>query len=83
MRILKAGTKVTTIVGDIQAIVTGVYITMDTVEYKIRWFYNGDEKTAWVFRYEVEVSRPKQTAGFNSSEVSIVDENEVTLISKP
>lgn len=83
MKILKAGTKVTTIIGDVQAIITGVCITMDTVEYKIRWFYNGEEKIAWVYRYEIEVSRPKQTAGFNSVSNAIIEDNEITLIGTP
>ena len=80
MKILKAGTKVTTIIGDLQAIITGVCITMDTVEYKIRWFYNGDEKIAWVHRYEIEVTKPKQNAGFNAKNEILIQENEVTLI---
>ena len=83
MKILKAGTKVTTIIGDVQAIVTAVSITMDTVEYRIRWFYNGEEKIAWVYRYEIEVSRPKQTAGFNSVNIAPIEDNEITLISNP
>ena len=83
MKILKAGTKVTTIIGDVQAIVTAVSITMDTVEYRIRWFYNGEEKIAWVYRYEIEVSRPKQTAGFNSVTNAIIEDNEITLIGTP
>ncbi len=83
MKILKAGTKVTTIIGDVQAIVTAVSITMDTVEYRIRWFYNGEEKIAWVYRYEIEVSRPKQTAGFNSVNIDPIEDNEITLISNP
>jgi hypothetical protein len=82
MRILKAGTKVTTVIGDIKAIVTGVFITMDTVEYKIRWFYNGEEKIAWVHRYEIEVTKPKQQAGFNSkNNVQLLD-NEIQLLIK-
>lgn len=83
MKILKAGTKVTTIIGDVQAIITGVCITMDTVEYKLRWFYNGEEKIAWVYKYEIEVSRPKQTAGFNSVNVAPIEDHEITLISNP
>jgi len=82
MKILKAGTKVTTIIGDVKAIVTGVCITMDTVEYKIRWFYNGEEKIAWVHRYEIEVTKPKQQAGFNSkTNVQLLD-NEIQLLIK-
>ena len=54
MKILKAGTKVKTIIGDVEAMITGVCITMETVEYRIRWFYNGEEKIAWVHRFEIE-----------------------------
>ena len=82
MKILKAGTKVTTIIGNVHAIITGVCITMDTLEYKIRWFYNGEEKIAWVHRYEIEVTKPKTTAGFNSITEPIED-YEITLISNP
>lgn len=81
MKILKAGTKVKTTIGDIEAIITGVYIAMDFIEYKIRWFHNGEEKTAWVFRYEIEISKPKQTAGFNRKEVIPDLDSEITLIS--
>lgn len=81
MKILKAGTKVKTIIGDVQAIVTAVSITMDTVEYRIRWFYNGEEKIAWVYRYEIEVSIPKQTAGFNSVNIAPIEDHEITIIS--
>ena len=42
MKILKAGTKVKTIVGGIEALVTGVCITMTTIEYRIRWFPSHD-----------------------------------------
>lgn len=83
MKILKAGTKIKTIIGDVEAIITGVCITMDTVEYRIRWFYNGEEKIAWVYRYEVEVSRPKQKAGFNANNDTPIIDNEITLISNP
>ena len=38
MKILKAGTKVTTVIGGIEAMIVSVCITMDTVEYKIRSF---------------------------------------------
>ena len=51
MKILKAGTKVTTIIGDLQAIITGVCITMDTVEYKIRNGNATEVKDANIFHY--------------------------------
>ena len=80
MKILKAGTKVTTIIGDVQAIITGVCITMDTVEYKIRWFYNGEEKTAWLHRFEINVTPLKQAAGFGRKEIIEPFDCEITLI---
>ena len=79
MKILKAGTKITTVIGSIEAMVTGVCITMDTVEYRCRYFHNGEEKTMWLYRYELEVSKPKQKAGFGV--VQEVDTfNEINLI---
>lgn len=81
IKILKAGTKVKTVIGGVEAIITGVCITMDTIEYKIRWFYNGEERSAWVYRYEIEVSKPKQTAGFNSDNEPPVIDHEITLLS--
>lgn len=80
MKILKAGTKVTTIIGGVKAIIIGVCITMDTIEYRVRWFNNGEERTAWVYRYEIEVSAKKHKAGFNNKTEEIED-NEIELIS--
>ena len=81
MKVLKAGTKVKTVIGELEAMVVGVCITMDTVEYKIRWLYNGAEQYSWVYRYELEVSYPKRKAGFNTENEIIPTDNEVTLIS--
>jgi hypothetical protein len=80
MKILKAGTKVSTLIGDVEAIIIGVCITMDTVEYRIRWFYNGEEKSAWVYRHEIDVSQPKMSVGFNAKPKPLINENEITLI---
>lgn len=82
MKILKAGTKVTTIIGGIEAIIVSVCITMDTIEYKIRYFANGDEKVAWLNRFEIEVTPSKQSAGFGRKEVLDPFDCEVTLISQ-
>ena len=79
MKILKAGTRVKTIIGEIEAMVVGVCITMETVEYKIRYFTNGDEKTSWVYRFEIDVSKPKQQAGFGVKHVG-ADIEEAILI---
>jgi len=75
MKILKAGTRVTTIIGNIDAIIVGVMITMETVEYKLRYFVNGAESTAWLFRYEIEVTTTKQPVGFGKKEIPTDESN--------
>lgn len=80
MKILKAGTRVVTVIGNIEAFVVGVNISMDTIDYKIRWFSNGEEKTAWLYRFEIEIAPVKQTAGFNSKPIIKNYDDEITLI---
>ena len=71
MKVLKAGTKVTTVIGNIDALVVGV---------RIRWFYNGEEKTAWLHRFEINVTPLKQAAGFGRKEIIEPFDCEITLI---
>tara|TARA_R110002153_G_scaffold109109_5_gene249845 strand:+ start:1005 stop:1253 length:249 start_codon:yes stop_codon:yes gene_type:complete len=80
MKILKAGTKVTTVISNIEAMIVSVCITMDTIEYKIRYFANGEEKNAWLYRFEIKVTPIKQTAGFGRKEVIETFDSEITLI---
>ena len=80
MKVLKAGTKVTTVIGNIDALVVGVSITMDTIDYRIRWFSNGEEKTAWLYRFEINVTPLKQAAGFGRKEIIEPFDCEITLI---
>jgi len=82
MKILKAGTKITTIIGNIEAIITGVTIGMNDVEYRIRYFANGEEKIAWLFRFEIKVTPIKQPAGFGRNEIIDNNNSEITLIEK-
>ena len=80
MKILKAGTRVITVIGNIEALVVGVNITMDSIDYKIRWFSNGEEKTSWLFRFEIEVAPVKQSAGFGAKQTISQEDTEITLI---
>tara|TARA_R110000787_G_C13103156_1_gene412776 strand:- start:244 stop:492 length:249 start_codon:yes stop_codon:yes gene_type:complete len=82
MKVLKAGTKVTTVIGNIEALVVGVNITIDTIDYKVRWFANGEEKIAWLYRFEIDVTPVKQTAGFGRKEIIEPFDCEITLIEK-
>ena len=80
MKVLKAGTKVTTVIGNIEALIVGVNITMDTIDYKVRWFANGEEKIAWLYRFEIDVTPLKQSAGFGRSVIQSDLDSEITLI---
>lgn len=80
MKVLKAGTKVTTVIGNIEALVVAVVIAMETVEYKIRYFSNGDERVAWLYRFEIEVATVKNPVGFNKKIDTAENENEINLI---
>ena len=81
MKILKAGTRVKTVIGGIDALVVGVVITMDLVEYKIRYFTNGEERISWLNRYEIEVSNPKSKVGFGVKKEEETNPN-IILIEK-
>lgn len=67
MKILKAGTKVKTIIGNIEAFIVGVMITEETIDYKIRYFAGGEEKIAWLYRYEIELIEKRKPAGFGNN----------------
>ena len=78
MKIIKAGTKVITKIGNIECFVVGVCISEQTVEYKCRWFAGGEEKSAWLYRYEIEViPTNRKAAGFgkkhNGTEVPLIE----------
>ena len=79
MKILKAGTKIITVIGNIEAMIVSVCIDMETIQYKIRYFSNGELQEAWLYRFEIEVSPIKQPAGFGVKIITNYD-NEITLI---
>ena len=65
MQIVKTGTPIITISGQIKAIVTGVCIRNESINYEISYFGGGEHKTAWIYRYEFEIdTSTKQKAGF-------------------
>jgi len=55
---------------------------MNDVEYRIRYFANGEEKIAWLFRFEIKVTPIKQPAGFGRNEIIDNNNSEITLIEK-
>jgi hypothetical protein len=80
MKILKAGTRVTTVIGNIDVLVVGVNISLDTVDYKVRWFINGEVKVAWLYRFEIYITPIKQQAGFKAKESIEPSDSEIILI---
>ena len=79
MRVLKAGTRVKTVIGCIEAFVVSVNIEQNDVDYKLRYFSNGEVKECWVRRFEIEISKPKQQAGFGNI-IEQEEAEEVTLL---
>ena len=68
MKILKAGTKVRTIIGSIEAFITEVGIKQNSIEYRLSYFKNGDHAVCWVHDFEIELTTEKRSAGFNRDE---------------
>ena len=68
--VLTPGTKVTTNIGQINGTVLGICVRgerLDSIEYHIGYFVNGEYKTAWVFSYEVsEMIDNSKPTGFQS-----------------
>ena len=61
MQIVKTGTKIITISGQIKAIVTGVCIRNESINYEISYFGGGEHKSAWIYRYEFEIDTAIKT----------------------
>jgi len=64
--IVKCGTKIITICGEMKGIVTGVSIRDESVSYEMSYFSNGTHNTCWLYRYEFKIDiQFKKQAGFN------------------
>lgn len=65
MIILKHGTRIRTVVGNLDGFVTGVSIRDQAVLYEISYLVNGKFESSWLYRFEVEPQSEKKPAGFN------------------
>ena len=72
------GTRVRTVIGQIEAIVIGVCIRGNNVEYNIRYFSDGEMKDPWLFDFEIETFTQKQEAGFGK--IKLEEETPYTLL---
>ena len=57
MELLECGTKATTVLNDIEGIITGITIRGKTITYEFSYFLNGDRKSIWVEDYEVKAKK--------------------------
>jgi hypothetical protein len=80
MKVYKCGTLVTTVIGKIEGIIVAVEIETNNVLYKIRYFHSGIEAICWLNVYEIEISKPKQQAGFSRTNLEINTDYEINLI---
>jgi len=72
MEILKAGTRVKTSIGSIEAFIVEVSIAIEVHQYKLRYFTNGVVTECWLYRFEIELATKKQPAGFNKSNNDVI-----------
>lgn len=79
MKILKEGTKVTTVIGNIEAMITGVTIESETVTYRLRYFTGGLIQECWLYGFEIEVTPIKQSAGFGKKIISKNNEDVILI----
>jgi len=66
LEVYKYGTQVTTKLGCIPAIITGVTIRGDSVSYEISYFYEGEHITVWIkdIEFTVDNDVEKTKIGF-------------------
>lgn len=56
LQVVKYGTRVKTVIGEIKAIITGIMIAENnSVEYRLSYFNNGEHVLCWVDRSEFEI----------------------------
>lgn len=68
MTIVKGGTKVTTVLSNIQGIVTGTSIRFEAISYEVSYFNNGEYKQVWLNESEFTITEgKKQTIGFKNN----------------
>lgn len=75
MKVIPIGTKIKTVVGGIDGIITGISIRGQSyVSYAISYFHNGEYSEIWVMPFEFTINT-STTVGFLKEE-----QKEVTMI---
>ncbi len=65
MKIIKEGTIIKTVIGDVQGIISGICIRNEQPYYQISYFVNGIHQDCWLYPYELYLAPEKRSAGFN------------------
>ena len=83
LQVVKYGTRVKTVIGAIQAIITGIMIgENNSVEYRLSYFNNGEHVFCWVDRAEFEIddSNKPQKAGLVNYDAPVDEENKTQIL---
>lgn len=69
MTVVKCGSKVKSVLTNIEGIVTAVSIRFNAVAYEVSYFNNGEYKQVWLNESEFELSstHKKETIGFKKN----------------
>jgi len=64
MEIYECGTEVDIRLSNIKGMITCASIRFDSVQYEIKYFYEGEEHTTWLNEKEFKTDATKQKIGF-------------------
>ena len=59
MNVLQCGTEVQTKIDKLNAIITGVCIRHDSIDYNVSYFHNGEHKDVWLYEDELIIKDHK------------------------
>lgn len=81
IRVIPVGTKIRTVIGKIEALITGVCIRDQYISYSIGYFIDGKYETAWLYRYEfnVDAAVPKKPGLVNYDPPETEDDHTILL----
>lgn len=83
IQVVKYGTKVKTVIGNISAIITGILIAENnSVEYRLCYFNNGEHVLVWVNRieFEIDYQDKPQKAGLVNYDSPENDSNKTQIL---
>jgi len=64
MKVYKSGTRVKTVIGDIEALITSVSMRQGSIAYELSYFVNGSYCQIWLHEFEFTVCPTKKKPGF-------------------